>query len=259
MLDIEHQEGVEFCDLCKNPQISKKKAQEIIRDAVKKTQRKKGFLTGPEIRGLRAQTGMCLREFGSFLKIHYSKISAVENGYEIQTKVADQVIRMKAQQYITQNHPSRKKLKKILAYVIHRTRNTGVLLSALLFYIDFWHFKKTHSSITETDYTSFQDAPYPKSFHEIIQEMIDTGELTPIHGHRFKLNKKADVRDFTSKELSTVDELITLSAHEKGRKIFELSQREKGFIETALYKTISYEYAKDLKIEELLDEIAETG
>jgi len=259
MLDIEPEKDLEFCALCKNPQISKKEARKIIRKAVKKTQIEKGFLIGQDIRNLRAQTGMTLRKFGALLNIHYSKISAVENGYEIQTKAADQVIRMKSQEYITKNHPSRKKLKKILTYLLQQTGNTRVLLNTLMFYIDFWHFKKTHSSITQADYIPLQDAPYPKSFHEIIQEMIDGGELTPIKEHRFKINKEADISEFTKEELATIDDLIALSAHKKGKNIFDLSQEEKGFIETPLYKTIPYEYAKDLKIEELLDEIAETG
>ena len=259
MLDIEPEKDLDFCAICKNPQISKKEAREIIRKSVKKAQIEKGFLIGEDIRNLRAQAGMTLREFGALLNIHYSKISAIENGYEIQTRVADQIIRMKAQEYITKNHPGRKKLKKTLAYILQQSGNTRVLLNTLMFYIDFWYFKKTHSSITKTHYIPFQDAPYPKSFHEIIQEMIDSGELTPIKGHRFKLNKEADISDFTKEELSTIDELIALSSHKKGKKIFELSQKEKGFIETPLYKTIPYEYAKDLKIEELLYEIAETG
>jgi len=259
MLDIETEKDLEFCALCKSPQISKKEAREIIRKAVKKTQIEKGFLTGDEVRTLRAQTGMSLREFGALLKIHYSKISAVENGYEIQTKVADQVIRIKSQECITKNHPSRKKLKKILAYLIHRNGNREVLLNTLLFYSDFWHFKKTHSSITQADYISFQDAPYPKDFHEILQDMIDSSKITPIKGHRFSVNEQLDMSEFNKEEISTIEELITLSTHGKDRKIFDLSQEEKGFIETPLYKTISYDYAKDIKIEELLDEIAETG
>ena len=90
--------------------------------------------------------------------------------------------------------------------------------------------------------------------------MIADGEITAIEGHRFRVNKTPDMSEFSVEEMESINDIIKLAKNDKGQKLFDLSHEERGFIETPLYETISYEkYAKDLKIEELLNEIAETG
>lgn len=248
-----------FCRKCKKPYLSKEKAKEFVRRAVEKKQKTLGFLTGEEVRELRDQTGMSVRTFGEFLKIHYATISGIENGNIIQTKTADQVIRTKTKEYITRNAPERKKLKKVFAYMIQTVGTSKLFLNKMMFYVDFWHFKKTDISLTGSNYTPLQYGPCPVGYQDILQEMIEDGEITPIGGHCFRVNKTPDMSEFSPEKMQSINDIVALAKNDKGKKLFDLSHEEKGFIETPLYEMIPYEYAKDLKIEELLNEIAETG
>ena len=248
-----------FCNNCNKPYLSKEKAKEFVRRAVEKRQKSLGFLTGVEVRKLRDQTGMTVRVFGEFLSIHYATISSVENGYSIQTKTADQVIRTKAEAYIKRNAPSRKKVKRVFAHMIQTVGTSKLFLNKMMFYVDFWNFKRLGKSLTGGNYTPLQYGPCPVDYHEILQEMIADGDITAIEGHRFRVNKTPDMSEFSVEEMESINDIIKLAKNDKGQKLFDLSHEERGFIETPLYETISYEYAKDLKIEELLNEITETG
>ena len=249
-----------FCKHCDKPYLSKEKAKEIVRDVLEKRQKEKGLLTGEELRELREQTGLTVREFGALTKINYGRISAIENGYVIQSKANDQVIRMKTKEFIKRNNPARKKLKRVFAKLMQQVDTSKLFLNKIMFYVDFWNFKKTDKSITGGEYIPLQYGPCPKDYDEILQEMIDDGEITPIKGYSFNVNKEPDMSEFSKEEMETINEIISLAKHDKGQELFELSHKEKGFMETPSYETIPYEYAKDLKIDyELLEEIKKTG
>lgn len=252
--------GLKFCAHCDKALTSKERAREIIRGLVETKQRSLGFLTSSEVRGLRAQTEMSVRTFGEFVKVNYATISAIENGYAIQNKTSDQVIRTKAEAYIKRNAPERKKVKKIFSHMIQTVGTSKLFLNKMMFYVDFWNFKRSGKSLTGGNYTPLQYGPCPVDYHEILQEMIADGDITAIEGHRFRVNKTPDMSEFSVEEMESINDIIKLAKNDKGQKLFDLSHEERGFIETPLYETISYEkYAKDLKIEELLNEITETG
>jgi DNA-binding transcriptional regulator YiaG len=249
-----------FCSRCNNPHISKKEAKLIIGKVVEKKQKSLGFLTGREIRSLRDQMGMTVRDFGAFLKMDSGNLSSIENGHLIQSKPNDQLIRIRTEEYITRNSPQRKKLKKVFAHMIQTVGTSKLFLNKMMFYVDFWNFKKLGKSLTGGSYTPFQYGPCPVGYHEILKEMIADCEITAIEGHRFRVTKTPDMSEFSVEEMESINDIIKLARNDKGQKLFNLSHEEKGFIETPLYETISYEkYAKDLKIEELLNEIAGTG
>ena len=248
-----------FCKCCKKPFISREVAKKLVRQALEEKQKDLGFLIGSEIRALREKTGLKGKEFAELVKIDNTTISGLENGYLLQTKMADQIIRMKSQEYIKQNDPSRKKLKAVFAYLMRHAETSKLFLNKMMFYVDFWNYKNWGKSITGADYIPLQYGPCPNDYQEILQEMINDHEITPIYGHCFTVNNPPDMSEFSAEELKTIDRVVALASTDKGKKLFDLSHEEKGFIETPLYETISYEYAKDLKIEELLNEIAETG
>ena len=157
--------GLEFCAHCNKALTSKDRAREIIRGIVETKQRSLGFLTGSELRELRNKMGMTLREFGAFLNIDFRNLSSIENGRLIQSRSNDQLIRLKSKEYLTHNAPQRKKIKKVFAHMIQTVGTSKLFLNKMMFYVDFWNFKKLGKSLTGGNYTPLQYGPCPVDYH----------------------------------------------------------------------------------------------
>ena len=150
-------------------------------------------------------------------------------------------------------NPQRKRLKQVFLRLIEKVDTSKIFLNKIMFYVDFWHYTKFHKSITGTNYIPLQYGPCPEHYHEILKEMIDGSLISCEADHCFKVNLSPDLRGFTQDEIQTIDEIIALAQTDRGKKLFDLSHQEKGFLETPLYQPISYEiYARDLKIENLI-------
>lgn len=242
-----------FCKHCHLPYLSKDLAKTILHNAVKKKQKELGCLTGDEIKQMRKKMGLSLRAFGEFLQIPYTNICHWETYNLIQDRATDQYIRIKYSQYLNSQHPQRKRLKKVFMVVIQNVDTSKIFLNKILFYIDFWHFRKFSKSITGTNYIPLQYGPCPENYHEILKEMIDERLIYSEKGHRFRLNVAPNMMEFNADEIQTIDEVTEIAKTDKGKKLFDLSHEEAGFLETPLYQTISYEkYSIFLRIEELL-------
>ena len=225
--------------------------------ATEEKQKALGFLTGDEIRERRTKMNMTLRELGAFLKIDYRNISKMENGRIVQSRGNDLIIRIKTQEFLDYNAPERKRTKKVFLHMIQNAGKGKLFLGQMLFYVDFWNFKKFGKSLTGIKYTSVQHAPCPLEYDVLLQEMIADGEITAIQGHKFKANKTPDMNEFAVGEMDIINEIVKLAKGDKGEKLYNFSKEEKGFLSTSLGETISYEkFAKDLKIEQLINEIA---
>ena len=238
-----------ICTYCNLPKITKDQAEEAVRKAIKEKQREQKLLNGDEIRVLRNKMGMTVRAFGEFLGISFNYLSAVENFRWIQSKGNDQIIRIKTAEFIKKSDPKRRKLKSIFSKMMQEVGTSKLFLNKMMFYIDFKHFKKFGKSITGSDYVAMQYGPCPKDFYAILQEMIEDGNIIPIEEHCFKVKKSPDMSGFSDKELETIDKIINLCREDGGRALYDLSHKEKGFLETPLMEEIPYEYAKDLQIE----------
>ncbi len=246
-----------FCRECSKAAVSKEVARKIVKSAVEEKQKELGILTGDDIRAIRTEMKMSYGKMGKFLQIPYSNIAHWEAGTLIQDRAIDQLIRIRTDEYLKKQLPSRKKLKSIFSHMIQQVDTSKMFLNKMAFYVDFWNLKRLGKSITESTYVPLQYGPCPDNYHEILKEMIDEGLVTPIEGHRFKVNIDPDMSDFTSDEMQTIDDVVKVAQTDKGKKLFDKSHKERGFKETPLYQPIHPDYAKDLKIEELLDEINE--
>jgi DNA-binding transcriptional regulator YiaG len=248
-----------FCKNCGKAYLSKEKAKSFVQKAIKAKKKKLGLLTGEEMRRIRSKMNMSLVKMGRLLQIPPTNIFHWENNNVIQDYATDNYIRMKTEKYFLQQAPSRNKSKKVFSYMMKHVDTSKLFLNKMMFYADFWSFKKFNASITDSNYVPMQYGPCPKDYQEILKEMIGDGEITPVEGHRFRVDKSPDMSEFSEEAMQSIDDIITLAKNDKGKRLFDLSHKEPGFLETPLYETIPYEYAKDLQIEELLDEIKKTA
>lgn len=249
-----------FCKHCNKAKLSKEEAKIVLWDAIEKRQKEKGFLTGREIKAFRQQANMKVQDLANLTQMNRSVLSATENGYHIQTAMNEDILRTKIAEYLKKHDPVKRRLKKVFSFLIDQVQTSKIFLNKMMFYVDFLNYKQSKQSLTGSEYVPMQYGPCPKDYQEILQEMITDGEITALEGHKFSVDKTPDMSEFSAEEMESINDIIKLAKNDKGRKLFQLSHKEKGFKETPMMQPISYEkYAKDLKIEELLNEIAETG
>lgn len=224
--------------------------------SLEEQQKRRGFLTGQELKCMRSELSMSLREFAKLVGVTHSVINQIENGVKLQSAGTDSLIRNRFIAYKEKTDPKRVRAKKVFSYLIQQIDTSKLFLNKMMFYIDFWHFKKTGESITGMTYIPLQYGPCPDGYDTLLKEMIEEKTVSQIKGHRFKLNSTPDMSELTPEEMETINTVIKIGLKDNAEKLFNLSHEERGFIETPLYQPISHEYAKDLRIEELLSEIA---
>ena len=122
-------------------------------------------------------------------------------------------------------------------------------MNKILFYIDFYHFKKHGISITGSKYVPLQYGPCPDRFQEHFQRYIDQGVLIPLNGYKFEIGQEPDMSIFTEQEMETINHVFNLCKDDGGRKLYELSHEEEGYLKTPACQPISYgKHASELKI-----------
>jgi putative zinc finger/helix-turn-helix YgiT family protein len=153
--------------------------------------------------------------------------------------------------------PDYDKFANVSVYFIDKVKPFMVKLNKLLFYADFYHFKRTGFSITGTQYLAFQHGPVPDNYDILFgilsQENILGQEYVEFEfsdgATRFFSNIKFNSEIFDKEELETLDEVHKKLGKVKTTDIKDLSHDEIGWIHNHNDKEIiSYmEYAFSLK------------
>jgi uncharacterized phage-associated protein/DNA-binding transcriptional regulator YiaG len=130
-------------------------------------------------------------------------------------------------------------------------------LNKLLFYTDFYHFKKTGFSISGAIYRAIQYGPVPNDYDTLYQEVIkkekiecvvsEEGDFTSEQFLPIK-NKTFDAALFTEQEIQTLNEISQKFKSFTAKKIKDISHEETAWIENEKNKgLISFDYAFELK------------
>jgi len=154
--------------------------------------------------------------------------------------------------------PDFDKFVNVTLYLINKVNPFMVKLNKLLFYTDFYHFKKTGFSITGTQYFAHQYGPVPENFDILFgilqeenilsQEYVDF-DYTDDGATRYIGNTKFDKEIFGEEELKTLEEVIKKLGKKSTSEIKDLSHAEIAWIHNQHDKEfISYmDYAFSLK------------
>lgn len=135
----------------------------------------------------------------------------------------------------------------------------GVLktkLNKLLFYADFFHFKRQSVSITGANYVHLPHGPVPDNYEHYFATLIhEEGALLveeiefskDIIGEKFVSRVHPDLSVFEESELETLIEVKKRFKNMSSTQIRNLSHNEGAYANTASGEYISYEYAEDIE------------
>lgn len=130
-------------------------------------------------------------------------------------------------------------------------------LLKLLFYSDFKHFKEYTTSITGARYAHLSYGPGPDKYDiwftallntepAMVKEEVWCNHETP--GEIFYSQEHPDLSDFTTSEVKILAGVKEFFEDYTAKQISDFSHEEKGYLETASGRIISFEYADALQI-----------
>lgn len=159
--------------------------------------------------------------------------------------------------YTGYRKPSMEKMSNMIMFFAEKLNPTETMLNKLLFYSDFYNYKKTAYSISGSNYMAHNYGPVPVRFCGIFDYAATKGFIYMNvedygNGYWGKCFYKCKERDFNS-ELFSEEELESLNyivAKFKGftaTNIMKVSHEEKAWIENEKDKDlIDYNYSFDL-------------
>lgn len=153
--------------------------------------------------------------------------------------------------------PNMEKMVHMIMFFAQKLNPTETTMNKLLFYSDFYNYKRTAYSISGANYRAHNYGPVPFRYSGIFDYAATKGYIFMNvedygNGYWGKCFYKSRTKDFNS-ELFTLDELESLNfVSEKFKgfnatKIMEISHEEKAWIENEKNKSlIDYNYSFEL-------------
>lgn len=254
------------CAECSTPLMDDEQMSHLRRAAADQYRRMHHLLTSDQIIKFRQALGMSQTAFASYLKVGEASVKRWET-YFVQDVVQDENIRLKCDEaYAESNalevhwktHPadiySGKRrfnwefFKQAVCYLVDLTRSP-LFLNKALFYLDFIHFKRHGMSITGSRYVHLEYGPCPDQYQNLFDMLIHDGTLTATSHHELKSTAKPDLSIFSEDEKKTLQDVAHLVKNDQGKKLLDQSHDELAFKKTKALQIISYELAKQLKLE----------
>lgn len=153
--------------------------------------------------------------------------------------------------------PDLSKLTEMVVYYSESLKPYKTKLNKLLFYADFYHFKKTGASISGCRYRAIDMGPVINNFQSIFERMeqekieiktqIFEGDKT---GEQFvvKGDMQFEQALFSASEIESLEKVIQTFGKTKTDEIIQKSHEETAWIESFKTKSlISFNYAFELK------------
>ncbi len=135
--------------------------------------------------------------------------------------------------------------------------DSSILKTKLLkemFYADFMFYKNIGNSITGLEYAKLQYGPVPNDFEKIIEECCKKNLIdykvtydNNLEYHEIIAKSKVNLNIFSNEEIEILKKIKEYFKDFSSKKIEDFSHKEKGYIETKMYKNISYDYAFDIE------------
>jgi transcriptional regulator with XRE-family HTH domain len=134
--------------------------------------------------------------------------------------------------------PNLEKFGEMVVYFSETAEPFKTKLNKMLFYADFYHFKKTGLSISGARYRAIDMGPVPNNFHGIFEYLEESNmvgvnrvQFAETIGEQFKgiPNKKFNHEIFTAAELKTLEEVVTVFGKMTTEKIVNVSHGEEAW------------------------------
>ena len=256
------------CDDCGSPLMNSAMMNELRKAAADQYRIDRGLLTSAQIRSYREAIGMSQAGFARYLNVGEASIKRWET-YYVQDASQDEHIRLKCDEAYAEvnflkvhwktNTPDifsgNKKFnfqifKNVTLYLISKAKEklTILFLNKLLYYVDNLHYQRTGESLTGARYVPLKYGPCPDQFRALYDSIEQAGAIAQVSRNGYKAKISPDATLFDDRELETLD-LVMKVCQKKGSKyLYNLSHKEKGFIETKECDFISYKFAKDLQL-----------
>ena len=164
---------------------------------------------------------------------------------------------MEANRFTGYVKPNFEKVANFIMFFAKRCEPLKTRMNKLLFYCDFYHYKKTGLAISGCNYRAIQMGPVPSHFHELFgilesegyvkieEKLFDHGGV----GEQFFAGKDINEELFSSEELASMEEIAKHFEEIRTRQMISLSHEEAAWKENEdTRQLIDYQqYAFDLK------------
>ena len=161
------------------------------------------------------------------------------------------------------------KLRELIVYIATKSetdeRFGATKLNKILYYSDFYAYRRLGKPITEAEYQHLQQGPAPRGLLEAQRSLIDDGSalfLTRTRfnftQHRIAPRREPDLSLFSGSEIDIVDSVIQSLWAMTGKQASDMSHEEIGWRVTDEFETIPYRTAW-LSAQPLTDEQIEQG
>lgn len=254
------------CTHCDTPVMDAKQMNTLRKAAANGYRAAHGLLTSEQIVKYRQALGMAQTAFAKYLKVGEASIKRWET-YYVQDLAQDEHMRLKCDEAYAEfnalevnwkSHlPDRfngmrrfswERFKQALLYLLEVTK-TPLFANKALFYIDFLHYKRHGCSITGARYIPLDYGPCPDQYSALFRLLLERGALKSAGKHSLKGNMTADLSLFDDEEKKTLQLVYDEAKKDGGKTLFELSHEEKAFKNTAQWKFINYDMAKELQFD----------
>lgn len=147
------------------------------------------------------------------------------------------------------------KIKNMILYILKFEETFQTKINKLLWYMDFFHYKKCSLSISGNSYLHFPYGPVPDHYDLIMavmleEKLIDKDEI--LHHETICEQLKPliafDESIFTKNELTTMDIILEKFKNFNSTALSEYSHNEAPYKETKLSEPISYTLAEKLSL-----------
>ena len=154
--------------------------------------------------------------------------------------------------------PHLEKVANMILFFAETVKPFKTKLNKLLFYSDFYHFKKTCFSISGARYKAIQMGPVPKNFGGIFDYAVDHNYInidivefeSGNVGEKFVPNgqKSFDRSLFIDSEIAALEEIATRFKRDSAKEIIDKSHKETAWkANVDGYREINYRYGFDLQ------------
>lgn len=254
------------CESCQTPLMDSAMMNELRRAAADQYRIEHSLLTSQQIRDYRDSLGMSQTLFARYLNVGEASVKRWET-YFVQDASQDDHIRIKCDEaYAEMNYldvrwkKSKPDIysgnrrfsfdifKNVALFLLESTNESIIKLNKLHFFVDFLHFKRFGESLTGARYVPLKYGPCPDQYRALYECLESIGVISKKNGQNFNIIKRAETQLFDDREIETLNYIVQLHHQRGGEYLYQLSHRERGFIETKECDLISYDYAKELQI-----------
>jgi len=254
------------CAKCHSPLMNTEQMNILRKTASDKYKELHDLLTSSQIVAYREELGMSQASFARYLSVGEASIKRWET-YYIQDASQDELIRLKCDAaiaeinylnvYWEQNEPNSSNgyrkfnfqiIKNTILYFVSKIKTSKLFLNKILFYTDFLHFKNYGVSLTGISYRPLKFGPCPERYDAIYDALISKRFLQEDKNLEYKSLCEPDWRVFDDREKETLKLILSYCKELGIKKIYDLSHKEKGYIQTDECSYIDYSFAKDLQL-----------